>query len=91
MEDGSLGFIMANRLSYENLQSNPHAAYLFIEEGEGYRGTRLLLTKIKEERDTPRVQELRRRTYAPDAEKKMKPLSLVYFNVDKELPLLGTL
>jgi len=28
---------------------NPHAAYLFVEEGHGYKGKRLYLTKIKEE------------------------------------------
>ena len=91
MDDGALGFIMANRLSHQNLQSNPHAAYLFLEEGPGYKGKRLALTKIREENDTHFVQELRRRTYAQDAEARMKPLSLVYFRVDKELPLVGAL
>ena len=32
MEDGSLAFIMRDRLSHKNLQSNPKAANMFIEE-----------------------------------------------------------
>lgn len=32
MEDGTLGFIMRDRLSHHNLQTNPHAAYLFISK-----------------------------------------------------------
>ena len=35
MEDGSLAIIMRDRLSHHNLQSNPHATYLFKEEGSG--------------------------------------------------------
>jgi len=91
MEDGTLAFVMANRRTHENLQSNAHAAYLFIEEGHGYQGKRLQLTKVKEERDAEKIETLRRRFYAPDAEDRMKPLSLVYFKVDKELPLVGAL
>ncbi len=40
----TVAFIMADRLSHANLQSNPRAAYLFREDGEGYRGKRLHLT-----------------------------------------------
>lgn len=90
MEDGTLAFIMAAKGSYANLSANPHAAYLFIEEGKGYSGKRLKLTKVKEERDTPLIQELRRRTYSMDNEERIKPLSLVYFRVDLESPLVGS-
>jgi len=38
MDDGLLAFIMRDRLTHSNLQSNPHAAYLFVEQGAGYRG-----------------------------------------------------
>ena len=37
MEDGSLAFIMRDRLSHKNLQSNPHATYLFKEDGPEYK------------------------------------------------------
>ena len=37
MEDGTIAFIMNDRLSQShNLQSNPKAAYLFREGEEGY-------------------------------------------------------
>ena len=37
LDDCSVAFIMRDRLTHHNLQSNPHAAYLFSEEGEGYK------------------------------------------------------
>ena len=48
MDDGMIAFIMANRLSHHNLQTNKHAAYLFMEEGGGYKGRRLFLTRVRE-------------------------------------------
>ena len=35
MDDGSLAFIMRDRLTHANLTSNPKAVYLFIEDGKG--------------------------------------------------------
>jgi len=52
MEDGSLAFIMRDRLTHHNLQSNPYATFLFIENGPGYNGRRLFLKKL-ERRTTP--------------------------------------
>lgn len=49
LEDGSLAFIMRDRLTHHNLQSNSHATYLFVENGPGYKGKRLYLTKVREE------------------------------------------
>jgi pyridoxamine 5'-phosphate oxidase-like protein len=90
MDDGSLAFIMANRLSHSNLESNPHAVYLFKEDGHGYRGTRLYLTKLREEQDTELLNSMRRRKYHPQQEETLKPLSLVFFKVDQQLPLVGS-
>lgn len=87
MDDGSLAFVMRDRLSHHNLQSNPHAAYLFREEGDAYRGLRLHLTKTGEEKDTPLVKELCRRCRIDDHPDKVR--FLVMFKVDAELPLLG--
>ena len=61
MEDGTVAFIMADRLSHANLQSNPYAAYLFMEAGGGYRGKRLHLRKVREETDPETIRSLRRR------------------------------
>jgi hypothetical protein len=86
MEEETVAFIMRDRLTHHNLQSNPHAAYLFMESGEGFVGKRLFLTKTREEQDTDLTRQLRRRKY-PDDDK--GPLFLVFFHVDKVLPLIG--
>lgn len=89
MDDDTVAFIMPHRLTYKNLLENPSAAYLFREDGHGYQGKRLYLTKVREEKDTALLQSLRRRTYSSEREAAMKPLNLVFFTVDKELPLIG--
>ena len=38
IEGETLAFIMPDRLTHHNLQSNDHAAYLFMEDGPGYKG-----------------------------------------------------
>jgi hypothetical protein len=89
MEDNSVAFIMPNRLTHSNLQSNPQAAYLFLEAGPGYKGKRLYLTKIREEQDTDLLYALRRRTYPAEKEKAEGPRFLVFFQVDQVLPVVG--
>ena len=86
MEDGTIAMIMRDRLTHHNLQTNSYAAYLFHEDGPGYKGRRLFLTKIREEKDTSLLKSLRRRQY-PD--NKEEPKFLVFFKVDQELPLIG--
>ena len=86
MEDGTIAVIMRDRLIHHSLQTNPHAAYLFHENGPGYKGKRLFLTKIREEKDTDLLKSLRRRQY-PEKEEEAK--FLVFFKVDQELPLIG--
>jgi hypothetical protein len=85
MAEDTVGLIMHDRLSHHNLESNPHAAYLFVEEGTKSKGKRLFLTKTKEEKDTELLQSLRRRSYGDK-----KGLYLVYFRVEKVLPILGS-
>ena len=86
MEDGTLAFIMRDRLSHHNLQSNPHATYLFKEDGSGYKGKRLYLTRVREEENTELLDSLRRRKSAyGNGEDRF----LVFFKLDKTLPLVG--
>ena len=86
MEDGTLAMIMRDRLTHHNLQSNPHATYLFKEEGSGYTGKRLFMTKVREEQNTELLETLRRRKSAyGNGEDRF----LVFFKLDKELPLVG--
>ena len=89
MEDGTAAFIMPHRLTHKNLQENPQAAYLFKEDGPGWKGKRLYLTKVREEQDTELLYSLRRRTYPPEKEKQEGPRFLVFLRVDKVLPLIG--
>ena len=86
MEDGTVAMIMRDRLSHHNLQSNPHATYLFKQEGAGYQGKRLFLTKVREEKNTELLKSLRRRK---TEYKEGDDLFLVFFKVNKELPLVG--
>jgi hypothetical protein len=88
MEDGTIASIMRDRLTHENLKTNPHAVYLFLEEGKGYRGRRLFLTKVREEQDSELINEICRRCYPSDLQVK-DPQFLVIFRIDKELPLVG--
>jgi hypothetical protein len=89
MEDGTIAFIMRNRLSHANLQSNPHASYLFVEAGQGYRGKRLYLRKAGEEKETERLYELRRRSTATDDDPANDPKFLVFFELERVRPLVG--
>jgi hypothetical protein len=90
MEDGTIALIMNDRLSHHNLTSNPHAAYLFMEEGPGYKGKRLFLTRIREEEDSELLYKLKRRSYSSEAEAKKGTKFLVFFEITKELPLIGS-
>ncbi|MEI7752347.1 MAG: pyridoxamine 5'-phosphate oxidase family protein [Candidatus Omnitrophota bacterium] len=91
LEDGTLAFIMADRLTHHNLQSNPNAAYLFIESQGMYEGKRLFLKKVAEEKNTERLKEMRRKCSC-DAEKESdgKDRFLAIFKLEKELPLVGS-
>jgi hypothetical protein len=89
MEDGSIALIMPNRLTHHNLQSNGHAAYLFRENEPGYKGRRLHLSKIREDTDSDLLHSLRRKVYPPELEEKEGYRYVVFFKVDKVLPLIG--
>jgi hypothetical protein len=75
-------------LTLKNIQSNPHATYLFKEGGSGYKGKRIYLTKIREEENSPLIDSLSRRTYRSD-ERGKESKFLVYFKLEKERPPIG--
>ncbi len=85
MDDRTVAFIMPDRLTHNNLQSNPYAAYLFMEDGGGWKGVRLFLKKLREEKDSELLRSLRRRKYRDEQEGRY----LVFFHVEKVLPLVG--
>jgi hypothetical protein len=85
-----IAFIMADRLTHKNLESNSHAAYLFMESGEKYVGKRLYLTKTREEKDSELIGKIRRKEACPVDEGYKEGLRyLVHFRIDKVLPLVG--
>ncbi len=85
LEEGTLAFIMRDRLTRHNLQSNPHATFLFMEDGQGYNGKRLFLKKVREENNPKLIRKIKRRKYTDENK---GPKFLVYFTMDKELPLI---
>jgi len=88
IDDKTIALSMLEKLSYSNIQANPKAAYMFAEQGEGYAGKRLHLTKTGEEKDPERIKEIKQqhtKTREPDE----KVRHLIYFTVDKIRPLVG--
>ena len=88
IDEKTIAFSMLEKLSYSNIQSNPRAAYMFVEEGGGYNGKRLHLTMTGEEKDEERIKEIKlQHSKAKDYDGKVR--HLIYFTVDKIRPLVG--
>ena len=87
IDDTTIAFIMRDRLSHKNIQSNPNAAYLFMENGPGYNGKRLYLVKTGEETDPEVIQSFsRKERNVPSSDEKR---FLLYFAIDNARPLVG--
>jgi hypothetical protein len=90
IDEETIAYIMTERLTHENLMSNPHAAYIFIEAGEKFAGKRLYLSRIKEETDPEAISKIRwRKSYTVPENQQKEKRYLVYFRIDKVLPLIG--
>jgi hypothetical protein len=89
LEDGSLAMIMRDRLSHKNLQENPYAAYLFVENTPGYQGLRLFLKKVYEDQNQELISRLTRRSLTSAEDQAKGPKYMVYFKVEKVLKLIG--
>jgi hypothetical protein len=85
----TVAFIMRDHLSHANVVANPHAAYLFIEQAEGYNGLRMHLTKTAEETDPTKIEAMRRRSCG-EADTAATNAFLVYYRVDEVRPLVGS-
>ncbi len=86
-DDTTCAFIMAHRLTHDNLEHNPSASYLFIEGGEEYAGKRLSLIVGEEEFDLEKIKALRRRNDLPLSDEECK--YLVEFHIEGVRPLIG--
>ncbi|MBN1124839.1 MAG: pyridoxamine 5'-phosphate oxidase family protein [Sedimentisphaerales bacterium] len=89
VDSTTVAFVMRQRLSHQNLKSTMHAAYLFIEDGAGYNGYRLYLTKLREEINASLAAAIREKQPAiyPKADDSNK--YVVIFKVDRIRPLIG--
>ncbi len=91
VDEDTVAFVMPGNLTHKNLQSNPHAAYYFLEKSDKYDGIRLYLTKIKESRDMAVIEEIRKKRYPIFTTKyNNESKYAVYFKVDKALPLVAS-
>ena len=90
LEDNTLAFIMRDHLTHHNMGSNPFATYLFIEDGPGYKGIRLFLKKTREDTDPELIAKMTRRHLTPEQDEARGPKFLVYFSLEKILPLIGS-
>ena len=88
IDENTIAFSMLEKLSYSNIQSNPKAAYMFVEDSPGYNGKRLHITKTGEEKDPERIKEIKKQ-HAKIREPDEKIRHLVYFTIDKIRPLVG--
>ena len=90
IDENQVAFIMRDRLTNKNLQSNPFALYLFMEDGAFYKGKRIFLKKIKEDTNSKLIESMSRKRLPPDEDRARGPKFIVYFEITKTLPLVGT-
>ena len=84
--DDQVTFIMRDQLTRANLQSNPNANYMFVQQSGGLSGLRINLRKLSESNDQQQIAKLSRRKTITKSEEKRY---LVSFKVEKILSLIG--
>jgi hypothetical protein len=89
IENNTIAFIMADKVTHNNLQTNPSAVYLFKEKNS-HKGKRLYLTRVREEKNSPLINELSRKKHSTEEQSSnTESKFLVYFTIDKTRPLIG--
>jgi hypothetical protein len=86
-DEAACSFVMANRLTHDNLEHNPSASYLFIEEGHDSVGKRLSLIVGEEEFDPEKIRAIRHRNDLPLSDDECR--FLVHFHIEGVRPLIG--
>lgn len=91
MPDEMIAFVMRHKRTYANLCENPHASFLFKEDGAGYQGKRLNLTKFDESDDEQLIQTILEQAshVKSDRAQMTEKLFIVVFRVNSVLPLIG--
>jgi len=90
IDENKIAFSMLERTTYANVQSNPKAAYMFIEEGRGYNGKRLYLKMTGEETDQKLIDKLKSQRSKKHESKTDSVRHFVYFSVEKVRPVTGS-
>ena len=90
IDDQHVAFIMADKLSHANIAKNPYAVYLFKEDGPGFEGKRLYLKMEKESADQAVLESICKIAWPGPycSEQYLQKSFIVYFTVDKVLPLV---
>jgi len=87
-DDDTMCFIMAERLTYANIKANPHACFMYIESGGWFGGKRVYLTKVAEKKGKQLIQEICQHcNYSFRGN--IDTSHVVFFKIDKVLPLVG--
>lgn len=89
VDEKTAAFVMKERLSHQNLQSNLHASYLFMEHAPGYRGVRLYLTMLREEMNQSLVETLRKKQPMMFPAEDDSAKYVVFFQIDRVRSLVG--
>jgi hypothetical protein len=84
-----IAFSMLERTSFANIQSNPKAAYMFIEKGQGYKGKRLYLKKTDEETDQQLIEKIKSQRPKKHPSTVDIAKHFVYFEIEKIRPVVG--
>ena len=58
-DDETIALNMMEKLSYQNINANPKACYLFRENCDGFQGKRLYLAKIEDNDETEHVAKVK--------------------------------
>lgn len=82
IEGDVFALIMNDRVSHANLQENPRAAYIFVEDGSKSKGIRIYLEKAGETDDPGEIEKFRKH-HGMGSASVDKKLFLVKFKVER--------
>ncbi len=89
IDENTIALVMKQRHSHLNLQQNLKAAYLFLENGPGYKGLRMHLAMLREEKNQSLIESLRKEQPCMFPKEDDSAKYLVYFTITKINPLIG--
>lgn len=88
-DENTVIFVMKERLSHQNLLSNPQAAYLFMEDGRNDKGVRLYLTMIREEKNQTAIKAMQKKQPCMFPAEDDSEKFMVSFQIDRVRSLIG--